>query len=855
LIVYSQTIIAANLSRVIDAERVRRNDPKFSIIRFSPAEIDEIVEHLDKLVDKSSVKEEGQFSWKRDLTSTEQRFIDNELILCQLDARHWAENYAVIELASSSDKPEGWDMLEDTALHPKSGPLGKFLLNGMQLSLLDKLASLEERSYDQLARGVPVNGILLIILKARQLGASSFWQMLIRHRVNFYSHFSALVASIDAQSTQALQRRSDRIWDHLPLWMRATIRTQTKDGGIVFNNGSIIELQDFRQQKDLGKGETWQGFHGTELSILTEDRYSNHFDEGLYPSIPFDRRVLFGEESTAKGKTGAWYDLCTNVMSGTAEGGAGRFDWHFSPFYLIDSFDSARGQRSKYRLEPTPGWSPNPDTVNVADRVWATSHLYMPDHSRVRLAPEVMYWYELTRQQYFRKGRLNIFKQSYPIEPIDAFQHSAAGAFTNETIDRLQNVCAHWAESSPPMPYRLMTTDELPEVELYADHSRTPIHHVGPYHLGPMHDAELEDAHKDARGIVWLFEQPDARYTYVESSDPANGIPKWTRLARTHDDINKDNATAQVWRKLLSSGPCEKCGSLGWLPTEQKGVQLECLACDGRGRIGGRGVQVADYAAPLDPEDLALILYVLGRIYRGASDLDECELIINRIGVGMLTIRTLQNKFSYTNLWQTEAVQDGLTIKTLAQIGFNEHPSTVPILHSRGRLLIVRRDMEPRSKFLIKELSDAVVKIVGAPSETSQALRSYERFFVPPGGGRHDDRMVTTFLAGWVLFPVRDGDDLSEQPLEGLMRDVAAGQAHLYTKELAGQAASAADQSRIWNEIVGQIYEGQDLNFGHFANCAESCQATHGLSPEEEVWDQVDPYAGDDGDGDGELMF
>lgn len=850
---YSPTIVESNIARVVDAERVRRNDPKFRIIRFSPAEIDEMVEHLDKLVDKRSVKEDGAFEWSRDLTEVEQRFIDNEMILCQLDWRHWAENFCLIQLRSLSDRPEGWDLLDDhNDKSGKSGPLGKLILNGMQEALLQKMAGLEEIAQDQARRKVPVNGILLILLKSRQLGASTVWQSFIRHRVNFYSYFPALIASIDAQSTQSMQRRSERMWEHMPVWMRAKIKRKTIDGGSEFVNDSLIQLQDFRQQKDLGKGETWLGFHGTEISVVAPERAYDHFDEGLFHAVPHDRRTLFGMESTAKGKSGWWYEFCTNVMSGTAEGGAGRFDYNFAPFYLIDAYSSARGQRSKCRMECPPDWEPRQDTLLMAERVYDTSHLYMPDHNKVRLDREVLYWYEVTRQESFRKGKLNIFKQSYPIEPIDAFQHSASGAFTNETIDRMQQACAAY----DPIPYRMMTADELPEVELYSDARTSPIHHVGPYHIGPMHRSELDDAYKDPRGVIWIYEQPDTRHTYAAASDPSgNGVPRWTRQARTHNDINVDNGTVQVWRKQPAQGACENCRSLGWLPTAQKGVQLECSACDGRGRIGGRSVQVVDFAAPVNPEELALYVFVLGRIYRGNSDLDECELIVNRIGVGMEEIRTLQ-RLGYTNLWQTEAVQDGIAIKTLAQIGFNEHPSTVPLLHSRGRLLLVRRDMEPRSKFLIKELSDAVVKTVGAQTETSAALRTYERFYVPPGGGRHDDRMVTTFLAGWILFPLRgDGDDLSDTPLEGLLREMPAQMSAMYGKELAGQGVSAADQGRMWNEMVGRMYEDQDLNFGHFADCSDNCVAEHGPTGEELALDEWNPYARlDDESADGELF-
>lgn len=819
---YSRAIIGRNISRYIDSERQRLGNPKFTLHYFDPPTIDEMVAHLDSLIDRDSIKDDSSFAWLRDLEPAEQSFIDNEMALCQLDYLHWSENYCRIELSSLSDKPEGWDELDRDSEQHQSAGYGKFILNGMQVSVMEKLAALEERSWDQYLRHAPVNGILLITLKARRLGASTLWQALLRHRVNFFSNFPALAASIDAQATQSLNRRSERMYTMMPIWMRAKIKRQTIDGGTEYRNGSLIELQDFKQQKDLGKQEAWFGFHGTEASSIPRadgrDRFEDHFDEGLFPTIPHDRRVIFGMESTAKGKLGGWYEFCVSVMSGTAEGGAGRFDWHFSPFYLIDAYESARGQRSRYRIEAPVDWQPNPNTVLMAERVHETSLDHMPDHQRVRLDRDVMYWYEVTRQQYFRKGKLNIFKQNYPVEAVDAFQHSAAGAFTTETIDRLQHNCARYE----PVAYRLITSDEIPLVEQYAI---APVLHVGGYHIGPMHPDELD---KDPRGIIWLWEQPDSRFEYVVAADPANGIPRWSRVFRTTDDTTKDNACAQVWRKEKSARSCDDCAGLGWKPTPQKGVQIECSSCMGRGKLGGQGVQVAEFAAPIDPEDFALIIYIMGRLYRGSAEMEESRAIVNSKSIGVLTIRTLQNKYLYTNLYQTETVAQGETIKLLNRVGFDETPATVPVLHARGRTAIVRRDMEPRSKWMVRELSDAVVRIY--------ADNNRERFEVPSGAGRHDDRMITGFLGGWLLFDWTELSDITEPTSESLARELPP------SRNLAASDATAADQHRIWNEAAEVLFEGYDLHFGHYPDCAVSCKADHATEDEIAEYEK-DPYS------------
>jgi hypothetical protein len=832
--VYSQRIIEANMAKVEEYERRRRAalrhtdiryTTNFRLQRFPQQVIEDMVAHLESIVDP----ETGQF--RRDLTKTEQRFIDNELIVCQLDWRHWNENYCYIKPAVRTDGPEGWAELKDDFRSESAGPLVKFRLNGMQEGLLRKLAELEEIAHDQAARGVPVNGILLILLKARQLGASTMWQALMRHRVNFYSHQQGIVASMDDQSTQALQRRSDIMHERMPVWMQAAIARQTIDRGIVFKNGSVIELQDSKQKKDLGKGETWHLGHVTECS--TFDRPEDHFEEGLFPAIDFSKWVLFGMESTAKGKLGWWYEFCMQVMSGTGDGGAGRFSYNFAPFYLIDI---AEDSKSKYRLEPPVGWEPAPPTLLMAQKVFDTSPQYTPDKNHVRLPREVLHWWERTRSMYHRRGKLNIFYQSYPSTADEAFQHSAAGAFDNDTIERLDLNCSRY----DPIPYRLAASDELPNVE--NDPAR-PTHHVAGYHLVPMHESELD---RDPRGIMWFWEQPSHHHDYVCASDPTGGIPGWKREFRQSDDVKTDNATIGVFRKSLRATTCEACSGMGWKPTSIKGITSECYDCDGRGKIGGRPVQAVEFAAPIDAEeDLPTYIYVLSSLFVGKSGNEQCLTILEGNNTGLLSIRKLQSKFQHSNLYQHRSLE-GMTPKYLNGFGFYSSPTSVPILHARGRSMIVRRHIEIRSRWLVKELSDAVVKITGENGEGgSGSIIVRERFYVPPGAGRHDDRMTMLFLALWALF------DWTESP-----ESDTAAEANVSNlpplRDFANTDATANEQMEAWNRYVEVMAGEQDLHFGHYPDCSVDCKARHDDEEENEFWAKYEDegdYGGNAGAG------
>jgi hypothetical protein len=814
---YSQQIIQGNIDRIEAARRREKGNEKFRLVRFPRDVIEEMLEHL-----KSITKPDGT-GFVRELTRDEQRFIENELIMTQIDFRYACENYYYIQPAPIESGPEGWSDLEENRTKG-SASLARFQLNGMQDVLMAQLAEMEELCYEQARLGRPVNGILLILHKARQLGASTLFQALGYHRIGHWHGQNGLTAGIDQTGTEAMHRRFERIYLNLPFWMRPSPKFWTKDQGVNFHSGSVMELQNGSQKKDLGKGETWHFFHVTECAVF--DRPEDNFDEGLFPAVPFGFQggipVLGGMESTAKGKIGWWYDFVTQVMSGTAEAGMGRFRSFFAPFYLIDVTEAKSGQRSKYRMDPPPDWVPAPPTVLMAEKVWETSPQFTLTKERVRLSREVLYWYERTRLQYYKKGKLNIFLQNYPVTPEESFQHSAGGAFSNETIERMDLNCSKY----DPQPYRLLGKDEanLPDVQRLHD---WPVFSVGGHQLGPMDRAELD---KDARGVIFLWEQPNAGARYVLGADPTGGIPGWRREFRQQDDVKTDNAAIEVFRKGGAATRCEDCSGLGWKPTTSAGVTVECFACDGRGLIGGRAVQVCEFAAPVDPEELARYIYVLGRLFVGASDMDECLAIVESNNTGILTIKTLINTYHYSNLYQQRAETSTNTPRYMSGYGFNSGPTTVPVLHARSKNVLVKRYVDIRSRQLVKEYSDAVVKITGGGDDGGSIIVR-ERFYVPPGAGRHDDRMTASFLAFWALFDFSESGDM-ESAADSMLRELPPA------RNLAASDATAEEQRAIGNQVVEVMLGQYDLYFGHNADCDVTCTATHGA--DEDDYDSED---------------
>src|SRR5215510_3422424 len=138
-------------------------------------------------------------------------------------------------------------------------------------------------------------------------------------------------------------------------------------------------------------------------------------------------------------------------------------------------------------------------------------------------------------------------------------------------------------------------------------------------------DEKVDDA-TDPRGLIFLFEPPDVRARYVIGVDATQGRTGWNRYSRTDDDQGIDNGAVIVLR-LGRSEP----GSPTFVPDRQ----------------------VAEYAGPIDPYDLAKMVNALGRLYSGRDE-DAQALCIVEVypGPGGPTQRALQETYGYTNLYR-----------------------------------------------------------------------------------------------------------------------------------------------------------------------------------------------------------
>jgi len=224
------------------------------------------------------------------------------------------------------------------------------------------------------------------------------------------------------------------------------------------------------------------------------------------------------------------------------------------------------------------------------------------------------------------------------------------------------------------------------------------------YRIG--NEGELKDTNApddlDPRGLVLMLEPPLNRETYVMGIDPTVGIVTWDRQLRTRDDLRTDNGAIEILKV---------------------------------GRNGNPDVQVCEYAAPIDPEDLADIANVLGRLYAGSDDMGQCLCIIEVYrGLGLLTQRKMLNSLGYHNMFIWKYL-DSMSVRLTTSLGWQSSPKSVRDLWIRGTRHITKNQIRILSSYLAEELAHCESDELKMTAKASS--------------GKHDDRVRAILMAIW----------------------------------------------------------------------------------------------------------
>lgn len=400
---YHPKVIDRRLNSMADAIRTS-SDSLFQFKEYSIPEVEQWCIELEKIYDATTGRIVGVISTEAEA------FIRHEINRCKVDFLYWATRYA--------------------KLKSKEAELVRLAPTAVQSLLLDRIGQAE---LDAITNKTG-DGILLMVLKARQLGVSTFSEAIIAHRVFFYANTTALVAADVEDHTQNLYLMLTRILDNLPWWLKPSSADPKRDYRVknkvisfadqdsAINIGSSKNLQggDSGQDKgSIGTGQTLPLVHLSELALWQNPW---QIDDALMPSIPMSPRTFAIFESTAKGRGNWWHEKWED-----AKRGLGRRRPVFIPWYT---------DPDTYKLPAPFDWTPSDRGLAHAARVKETSARWVD--RTVILTKDQLYWWEKTRAEYVSGRVLHKFLAEYTADDLESFQNSAIGVFPSEMIDDMR---------------------------------------------------------------------------------------------------------------------------------------------------------------------------------------------------------------------------------------------------------------------------------------------------------------------------------------------------------------------------------------------------------------------------------
>lgn len=323
----------------------------------------------------------------------------------------------------------------------------------------------------QIDAGLP---IMLIILKARQEGISTFIEGCIFERINTRKNRHGCIASMDQVSTEKVFRMCQTFQEEMPDDMRRkTVRASAKEIRYSAPWRSSMLCQT-AGKRTLGRGGTTQYVHATEVAF-----WANAETQlvGLLQEVPDEPDTMIIQESTANGVGGSFYKTYWAAVKRLR---ANREDYRgYIPVFL------SWQDFPEYR-------TPLPKGCKTVPNMTPETEDYVKEglEMGISLDPEQIYFAMLICQNKCG-GDWSRFKAEYPRTAREAFQSTGRMVFNINKLDAMEKNC------KPPKAY----------IEFWDDNGKVKIRNV------------------NRRENCWaIWKHPESNHHYICFGDVAEGV-------------------------------------------------------------------------------------------------------------------------------------------------------------------------------------------------------------------------------------------------------------------------------------------------------------------------------------------
>jgi hypothetical protein len=275
----------------------------------------------------------------------------------------------------------------------KRGDIIPFKLNPAQ----DKVSEVYENLKNL---GKPIR---IIVLKARQEGISTFFEGILFKETTTRFNMKSTIVGHEAKASSNLFEMTKRFYDYLPDPMKPSVKYNSEKKLTFDKLKSEIIVETAEGRGGLGRSGTINLLHLTEVAFWADAKASMN---AVLQSVPDESNTMVVIESTANGVGGVFYDYWQDAVDGKSD---------YIPIFLA-WFD-------------LPEYSFPFDSETMKDLFWES---LSEDEKELielyKLSLEQLNW---RRKTIANKcgGSIQIFKQEYPANPIEAFITSGRPVF------------------------------------------------------------------------------------------------------------------------------------------------------------------------------------------------------------------------------------------------------------------------------------------------------------------------------------------------------------------------------------------------------------------------------------------
>lgn len=500
------------------------------------AQIDEFKAYVDSLVKIESNSKNAYVSLTRSLTERRakeiRRWVENEQVLCSLDASYWEKNYSFV--------------------CDEKGQIFKFKNRKSQEVFDSVIADFDEKQ----------TAIQIICLKGRQVGITTKVALKFIHRMLFIPHTQAVMASVQKDKSDLIERILDTAYTRCPWWL-VPRRLPKK----MFANGSILSIQSGMQPTGIAQGWTPQLIHISEVSLIPNPK--NVIEEGLLPATHPSRNLFMVFEGTGAGNVGwfpdFWRDSKKNWPLGLARMCPVFIPWAMATD-LYPQEDWLRGSPVpvnffEKRLDATKKHVSRCETY-----IRNTPYLAKVAGANYRMPIEQQWYWEFEYRQAKERHTLQKFAARMPADDFEALTGVHDSVFDPEVVQEVED---HIYEVIGTQKIRKRTLqayaitghsidEKFDPEESRIDDTKPAIALTWKSHRGERYDWNLipikevnEDIESETLDLLLVYEPPVRGAMYSCGIDTAHGLGKEDE-DRTCISICRNRSGSE-----FDSQPCE----------------------------------------------------------------------------------------------------------------------------------------------------------------------------------------------------------------------------------------------------------------------------------------------------------